>query len=108
MGLPLRILARLLAGALALSVCSVAGLAQQADGPVAGPEDPRWQAVLDEARGQTVYFNGWGGSDRINDYVAWAAGRVAELYGIEVVHVRVGDAAEVVSRVLAERTAGRS
>ena len=108
MGLPLRILARLLAGALTLSVWSVAGLAQQADGPVAGPEDPRWQAVLDEARGQTVYFNGWGGSDRINDYVAWAAGRVADLYGIEVVHVRVGDAAEVVSRVLAERTAGRA
>ena len=30
-----------------------------------------WQAVLDEARGQTVYFNAWGGDEVINGYIAW-------------------------------------
>ncbi len=69
--------------------------------------DQAWDAVLGEARGQTVFFNGWGGSDPINDYIQWAADRVEELHGVEVRHVRVGDIAESVSRVLAEKTAGR-
>ena len=71
------------------------------------PADNAWAAVLDAARGQTVYFNGWGGSTQINDYVEWAAEEVADRYGVNVVHVRIGDIAEVVARILAERAAGR-
>ena len=30
-----------------------------------------WQKTLEEARGQTVYFNAWGGSQTINAYIQW-------------------------------------
>lgn len=66
-----------------------------------------WQAVLDRARGQTVYWNAWGGADDINGYIAWVAEEVEARYGVAVVHVKVADIAETVSRVLAERLAGR-
>ncbi|NBC34487.1 MAG: ABC transporter substrate-binding protein [Alphaproteobacteria bacterium] len=89
--------------AVLLSVCVAVG-----GSAVARAQGGEWQAVLDEARGQTVYFNGWGGSDRVNDYVAWAAERVLNEYGVRVRHVRVNDIAEVVARILAEKTAGRT
>lgn len=82
-------------------------LALQVTGPVAAAQDD-WAEIVERAQGQTVYFNGWGGSERINAYVAWVAERVEALYGIELRHVRVGDVAEVVARLLAEKTAGRS
>lgn len=65
-----------------------------------------WESVLDEARGQTVYWYAWGGEDRTNDYIQWTAGRVAERFDIDLVHVKLSDTAEAVSRVLAERSAG--
>jgi putative thiamine transport system substrate-binding protein len=70
--------------------------------------DAEWDAVLDKARGQTVHFNGWAGDERINDFIQWAAGRVRELHGIELRHVKVADIAETVGRIVAEKTAGRS
>ena len=66
-----------------------------------------WQAVLDRARGQTVFWNAWGGDQTINDYIAWVAEEVEGRYGVEVRHVKVADMADTVSRVLAERAAGR-
>jgi len=65
-----------------------------------------WEAVLDEARGQTVYWYAWAGEQRTNDYLDWVAGRVDKRFGIELKHVKVGDTAEAVSRVLAEKQAG--
>ena len=73
--------------------------------PMPDPSD--WQAVLDQAKGQTVYFNAWGGEPRINDYIAWAVAAVRERYGVNVQHVKAGDTAEVVSRILTEKAAGR-
>ena len=73
-----------------------------------GPDPADWPAVLAEARGQTVYFHAWGGEPRINDYIAWAADEVAGRYGVRIVHVKVSDTAEVVSRVLTEKAAGRA
>lgn len=67
-----------------------------------------WDEVVAEARGQAVYWNAWGGSDQVNDYIAWVADRVADEYGIELVHVKLADTAEAVARVLAEKSAGRS
>lgn len=76
--------------------------------PAAAEPDPRdWPAVLREARGQTVYWNAWAGEPRINDYIAWAGREVAARHGVRVVHVKLADTAEAVSRVLAEKTAGR-
>ena len=82
--------------------------AQTADAaPDATVGDPAWAEIVERARGQTVYFSAWGGAERINAYIAWAADRVREMYGVDVRHVRAGDAAEAVTRILAERTAGR-
>ena len=70
--------------------------------------DPaNWDAVLKEADGQTVYWNAWGGSPRINDYIAWAGGELKKRYNISVEHVKVKDTANVVATVLAEKTAGK-
>src|SRR5438270_558528 len=43
---------------------------------LADPAPGSWDQALRQARGQTVYFNAWGGSGQINAYVAWAAERV--------------------------------
>ncbi|WP_111413969.1 ABC transporter substrate-binding protein [Billgrantia lactosivorans] len=65
-----------------------------------------WQAVLDDARGQTVHWHAWAGDTRVNDYLDWVKGRVRDEYGIELVHVKIDDTGSAVSRVLAERSAG--
>ena len=72
------------------------------------PDPANWPAVLAEAKGQTVYFHAWGGEGRINDYIDWAADTVEDRFGVRVVHVKVSDTAEVVSRVLTDKAAGRS
>ena len=68
---------------------------------------PAWSEVQRRAEGQVVYFNAWGGDGAINRYIAWAAARVHERYGVRLVHVKVIDIAEAVSRIRAERIAGR-
>ena len=57
-----------------------------------------WNAVLAQARGQTVYFNAWAGSERINDYIAWVGKRVAAEYGITLRHVKLADTADAVAQ----------
>ena len=32
-----------------------------------------WSQIQNEAKGQTVYFNAWGGSEATNAYISWAA-----------------------------------
>lgn len=66
-----------------------------------------WAQIEQEARGQTVYFNAWGGTEAINAYIAWAAKEVQARYGVKVQHVKINDAAEVVKRVQTEMGAGR-
>ncbi len=60
------------------------------------------------AKGQTVYFNAWGGSRQINDYILWAAEAMRQRFGVELVHVKLTDTAEAVARVQAEKAAGRT
>ena len=67
-----------------------------------------FEAVREAARGQTVYFNAWGGSTQINDYIAWVGDEVRDRFGIELVHVKLTDTSEAVSRVLAEKAAGQT
>lgn len=66
-----------------------------------------WPQLLTAARGQTVYFNAWGGSERINGYLQWAAAEVNAAFGIRLEHVKLADTAELVRRVRAEKAAGR-
>ena len=47
-----------------------------------------WSQVQNEARGQTVYFNAWGGSEATNAYISWAAKEARARFGIDVRHVR--------------------
>ncbi|WP_240549000.1 ABC transporter substrate-binding protein [Billgrantia antri] len=65
-----------------------------------------WESVLEEARGQTVYWHAWAGDTRVNDYIAWVKSRVRAEHDIELVHVKIDDTGSAVSRVLAERSAG--
>ena len=66
-----------------------------------------WATTEAAARGQTVYFNAWAGSETINAYIAWAAAEVQSRHGITLNHVKIGDTAEVVRRVRDEVTAGK-
>ena len=66
-----------------------------------------WPETLRAARGQTVYFNAWAGSERINAYLQWAAGELQRDFGVKLQHVKISDAADVVKRVRAEKQAGR-
>jgi putative thiamine transport system substrate-binding protein len=88
----------------------VIGLLCITDVNIAGAETgspPAWVDVQRRASGQTVYFNAWGGDIAINRYIDWAAERIRERYGVRLVHVKVTDIAESVSRIMAERVAGR-
>lgn len=74
---------------------------------LASPAAADWQAVLDAARGQTVYWNAWGGDPRTNAFIAWAGERTEELYGVSIEHVKLSDTGEAVARVVAEKAAGK-
>ena len=67
-----------------------------------------WPDILAKARGQTVYWNAWAGDERINSYIQWVGTRVQAEHGVTLRHVKLADTAEAVSRVLAEKTAGRA
>ena len=66
-----------------------------------------WSATLRTAAGGSVFWNAWGGDDRTNGFIAWAATRLQAQHGIAVHHVRLRDTAEAVARVVAEKAAGR-
>ena len=79
--------------------------------PVAAIADPNpadWDAVKAEAKGQTVYWNAWGGSTTTNDFLAWVGSRVSEDYGVILEHVKLTNTADAVTRVLAEKQAGEN
>ena len=70
--------------------------------------DPsNWAAVLDEARGETVYWNAWGGSESINAYIDWVGDELQERYGVKLVHVKLDDTANAVATVVTEKAAGK-
>ncbi|MGH6961652.1 MAG: ABC transporter substrate-binding protein, partial [Dongiaceae bacterium] len=75
--------------------------------PLRAQTAANWDEIVAAARGQTVYFNAWGGSGRINAYIDWVGERVAADYGIKLRQVKLTDTAEAVARVLAEKTAGK-
>lgn len=68
---------------------------------------PPWPEVLSKARGQTVYWNAWAGDEKTNAFIAWVGEQVSAQHGVTVQHVRLKDTAEAVTKVIAEKTAGR-
>jgi putative thiamine transport system substrate-binding protein len=70
--------------------------------------DPaNWSDVLAKARGETVYFDAWGGSQNVNAYIQWAGGEMLKRYGVKIVEVKLADTADAVARIVAEKTAGK-
>jgi putative thiamine transport system substrate-binding protein len=66
-----------------------------------------WPGILERAKGQTVYFNAWAGDERTNAFIAWAGEELKRAHGVIINHVRLRDTAEAVTRVVAEKQAGR-
>ncbi len=57
---------------------------------------------------QKVSFHAWGGSPSINKYIQWVAMEVKERHGIILKHVKLINTSHAVSRVLAEKIAGKT
>lgn len=75
---------------------------------MANPNPSDWDAVLADAKGETVYWNAWGGSTTTNDFLAWVGERVSQQYGVTLEHVKLTDTADAVTRVLSEKQAGEN
>jgi putative thiamine transport system substrate-binding protein len=73
----------------------------------AGARAAVWDDVLAHAKGETVYWNAWGGDERTNGFIAWVGEQVKQRYGVEVKQVKLTDTGEAVARVVAEKSAGR-
>lgn len=67
-----------------------------------------WEDTVAAAKGQTVYWNAWGGDERTNSFIAWASDELAEKYGVTIQQVKLTDTAEAVTRVIAEKAAGQT
>ncbi|HEX6722564.1 MAG TPA: ABC transporter substrate-binding protein [Burkholderiaceae bacterium] len=75
--------------------------------PVAAQPAIDWNQVTTKARGQTVHFNAWAGDEKTNAFIAWAGQEMKARHGVTVNHVRLKDTSEAVTRVVAEKAAGR-
>ena len=67
-----------------------------------------WQSVLTRARGQHVYFDAWGGSERFNTYIAWVARQVAACCDVTLREVPLEDTSQAVTQVIAQKAAGQN
>lgn len=70
------------------------------------PED--WAQIEAKAQGQSVYFNAWGGSEVINNYLGWAAEQLKKNHNVTLIHVKVNDAADMVKRIETEFNANKT
>lgn len=74
---------------------------------VASAQELKWPEVVAKARGQTVHWNAWAGDEKTNAFIAWVGEEVGKRYGVKINHVKLKDTAEAVTRVVAEKSAGR-
>ena len=92
----------------ALGALSLGSLSLFAPWRSAGANPAAWRQIEAQARGQTVYFNAWGGAPTINAYIQWASAEVKAQFGVTVKHVKIVDAADMVKRVRNEKLAGKT
>ena len=105
----LKNLSRYSAYAMALSIC--VGISASTASPTTGNLNQNlssWQQIEAQGSNQDVYFYAWGGDPQINAYLQWAAEQVDDKYNINLVHVKLSDTSEAVSRVLAEKSANNN
>jgi putative thiamine transport system substrate-binding protein len=86
---------------------TLALLAASTAAPLFAQTNANWAAIEKKARGQTVYFNAWAGSENINAYLQWAGTEVQKRFGVKLEHVKVTDTSDVVKRVRGEKAAGK-
>lgn len=103
---PFSIKRRSALGVIGLSALS--GLSVFTPWGMARAASKKWQQIETQARGQTVYFNAWGGAPTINAYIQWASAEVKAQFGVTVKHVKITDAADMVKRVRNEKLAGKT
>lgn len=75
--------------------------------PLAAHADDSWQQIARQARGQTVWFNAWGGDPAVNRYLDWVSAEVKRDYAVDLRIVHIADAADTVKRLQTEARAGR-
>lgn len=96
----------------AMPVSAPASAAAAVPAGIAAPpgfEGKTWADIVAAARGQTVNFYMWGGSDIINGWVTgYVAQNLKERYGITLVMTPVSDAPEFINKILGEKQAGRN
>ncbi|MCU0498232.1 MAG: ABC transporter substrate-binding protein [Anaerolineae bacterium] len=92
---------------LLLATFSVDAQTEEAPQPLPAPPGfESWQAVLDQARGTTIYWYVWGGSEAINAFIDTFYGEpLLEEYGITLERVPVVDTVDVVNLILSEQSA---
>jgi len=67
-----------------------------------------WDQIVAEAKGETVYYYAWGGSDIINGFInGYFKDYLSQKYGITIKLVPVTDATTYVNKVLGEKQAGK-
>ena len=76
--------------------------------PTLANADESWQSISQQARGQTVWFNAWGGDPAVNRYLDWVSAEVKRDYAVDLRIVHIADAADAVKRIQTEARAGRS
>ncbi len=59
--------------------------------------------ILKKAKGQTVYFNAWGGSPLYNKYIQWAIDEFQKNSSIKVVHTKLNDTADAVNKIILDK-----
>lgn len=89
------------------TLASTAGLSLISIAPTARAQSA-WATIESQAKGQTVRFNAWAGSEQINAYLQWVVTEVRSRYGVNLEHVKISDTADVVKRVRTEVSAGRA
>ena len=67
-----------------------------------------WDKIVNKAKGQSVFWNAWGGSEEINAYISWVGNRVKKEYSVILKHVKLANTSDAVTRILAEKAAGRT
>ena len=92
--------------ATALSATGLASLATSARAEGSTAQD--FTAVLEQARGQTVYWHAWGGDPKINDFIAWVGQTAQDRHGVTLTQVKLAATSDAVARVLAEQEAGQT
>ncbi|HEF0061776.1 MULTISPECIES: ABC transporter substrate-binding protein [Citrobacter] len=70
-------------------------------------QSDNWQQIKNDARGQTVWFNAWGGDNAVNQYLDWVSAEMKTHYAINLKIVRLADAADAVKRIQTEAASGR-